>query len=64
MYNTIKKYISCFSVTGNEKYLADVIAEDMAPYADSITTDPMGNLICFKKGKDSSKRMMFAAHMD
>ncbi|MBP5755241.1 MAG: M28 family peptidase, partial [Clostridia bacterium] len=64
MYNTIKKYISCFSVTGSEKYLADVIAEDMAPYADSITTDPMGNLICFKKGKDSSKRMMFAAHMD
>ena len=64
MYNTIKKYISCFSVTGSEKYLADVIAEDMAPYADSITTDPMGNLICYKKGKDSSKRMMFAAHMD
>ena len=64
MYNTIKKYISCFSVTGNENRLADIIAQDMAPYADKITTDPMGNLICFKKGKDSSKRMMFAAHMD
>ncbi len=64
MYNTIKKYISCFSVTGNEKYLADVIAEDMAPYVDSVMTDPMGNLICLKKGKDGSKRMMFAAHMD
>lgn len=64
MYNTIKKYISCFSVTGNEGMLADIIAEDMAPYVDSVTEDPMGNLICFKKGKDSSKRMMFASHMD
>jgi len=64
MYNTIKRYISCFSVTGNEKYLADIIAEDMAPYVDSVMTDPMGNLICLKKGKDSTRRMMFAAHMD
>ncbi|MDD4124706.1 MAG: M20/M25/M40 family metallo-hydrolase [Eubacteriales bacterium] len=60
----IKKYITPFSVTGNEEKLAAIIAEDMKPCADSITADPMGNLICFKKGEDSSKRTMLAAHMD
>ncbi len=60
----IKKYINPFSVTGCEERLAALIAEDMKPYADSISTDPMGNLICFKKGGDSSKKVMLAAHMD
>lgn len=60
----IKRYITPFSVTGNEEELANLIANDMKPYVDSIQTDPMGNLICFKKGEDSSKKSMLAAHMD
>lgn len=60
----IKRYITPFSVTGNEEKLAAIIAGDMKPYADSIYTDPMGNLICFKKGEDSTKKTMLAAHMD
>lgn len=64
MFDTVKKYITPFSVTGNEEGLAAIIAEDMKPYADKITVDPMGNLICFKKGLDSSKKVMFASHMD
>lgn len=64
MINLIKKYLSSFSVTGNEHALAELIKEDIAPYVDSITEDAMGNLIAFKKGEDSSERTMFAAHMD
>jgi len=60
----IKKYIIPFSVTGSEEKLAAIIADDMKPYSDNITVDPMGNLICFKKGEDSSKKTMLAAHMD
>ncbi len=64
MYNLIKRYTSAFSVTGREKYLAEIIEKDLAPYATCITRDAMGNLIVFKKGKDSEKRLMIAAHMD
>ncbi len=64
MYETIKKYTSAFSVTGREKYLADIIEADLASCADNISRDAMGNLTVFKKGKDSSKKLMIAAHMD
>ena len=64
MLNLMKKYTAPFSVTGNEHKLAEIIKSDIAPYVDSVTEDAMGNLIAFKKGEDSSKRTMFAAHMD
>ena len=55
MYGTIKKYISAFSVSGYEKPLANIIEQDILPYCDCVETDSMGNVIAFKKGKDSSK---------
>ncbi|MBR4852699.1 MAG: M20/M25/M40 family metallo-hydrolase, partial [Clostridia bacterium] len=64
MYNTIKKYISAFSVSGNESPLAKIICDDIAPYCDSVEIDPIGNVIAFKKGADSTKRLMIASHMD
>jgi endoglucanase len=64
MYGTIKKYISAFSVSGYEKPLANIIEQDILPYCDCVETDSMGNVIAFKKGKDSTKRMMIASHMD
>ena len=57
MYGTVKKYISAFSVSGNEHALAEIISADIAPYCDSVEIDPMGNVIAFKKGADSSKRL-------
>jgi len=60
MYNTIKKYISAFSVSGNENPLAKIICEDIAPYCDSVEIDAVGNVIAFKKGADSTKRLMTA----
>lgn len=39
-------------------------ANDLRPFADSVDTDTMGNLIVLKKGKSSEKKLMLAAHMD
>ncbi len=64
MYNLIKKLTSVFSVSGCESKIAEIIKNEAEQFADDITTDAMGNLICLKKGKDSSKKIMVAAHMD
>jgi putative aminopeptidase FrvX len=64
MLNTIKKFTSVFSVSGSEEKLRAVIEKEIAPYVDSVSTDTMGNLIAFKKGESSEKKLMIASHMD
>lgn len=64
MLELIKKYQKAFSVSGYEGDLASVICEDLKNKADSVEIDPLGNVIVFFKGKDSSKKLMIAAHMD
>lgn len=64
MLTLMKKYTSAFSVSGCEKPLAELIRQDLAPVADVIETDPMGNLMILRKGKDSSRKLMIASHMD
>lgn len=64
MLSIMKKYLSAFSVSGYEQELAEIIKNGLSPVCDSIETDAMGNVIAFKKGKDSSKKLMIAAHMD
>ncbi|MBR6553875.1 MAG: M20/M25/M40 family metallo-hydrolase [Clostridia bacterium] len=64
MLTLTKKFTSAFSVSGAEKPLADIIAKELAPVADAIETDAIGNLYVLKKGKDSSRKLMIAAHMD
>ena len=49
MKDLMKKYTRAFSVSGREASLAAQIAEDLRPFADSVTTDAMGNLIVLKK---------------
>ena len=44
---------------------ADLIIEEIKPYADSISVDNLGNLIVHKQGKNRAKsRLMLSAHMD
>ncbi len=64
MINILKKYQNSFSVSGNENELAEIIKEDLKSLCDDISIDNMGNLIAYKKGKDSTKKVMIAAHMD
>lgn len=48
--------------SGFEDRIAALLTELAAPYADEITTDALGNVICHKKG--SGKKILLAAHMD
>ena len=65
MLETLRTLCSLDGVTGNEEPVRKYIQERVAPFADEISTNPMGNLIVFKKGKKTpSKRVMLAAHMD
>ena len=64
MLELIKKYQKSFSVSGFEGDLMSTIAGDIHGKVDNYNIDPMVNLIAFKKGKDSSKKLMIAAHMD
>ena len=49
---------------GFENRIRNFIKEKVTPYVDEVSIDAMGNLIALKKGKDSSKRAMVAAHLD
>lgn len=52
-------------VSGDEDQVREYLRQKAAPYADSMRTDAMGNLIVFKKGKKSTgNKLLIAAHMD
>ncbi|MDD2268237.1 MAG: M42 family metallopeptidase [Eubacteriales bacterium] len=50
--------------SGSEDAVREAIISDITPFADSVKLDAIGNLITFKKGRKSDKKIMFAAHMD
>jgi len=49
---------------GFENRIRTFIKNEVSPLVDEVGIDAMGNLIAVKKGKDSSKRAMVAAHLD
>ena len=52
-------------VSGDEDRVREYIRRKAEPYADSMRTDALGNLIVFKKGKKSTgNKVLVAAHMD
>jgi putative aminopeptidase FrvX len=53
-----------WGVAGREKKVRAIIEREVAPFADEILTDSMGNLIVLKKGSGAGKKIMLAAHMD
>ncbi|MBE7036754.1 MAG: M42 family metallopeptidase [Ruminococcaceae bacterium] len=62
MLTILKKLCETSAASGNEEAVAKLIAEEIRPYVDEVYTDALGNLIAHKKG--TSKKLMFAAHMD
>lgn len=60
--DTLLKLLAVHGATGHEEKIAAVIADMLRPYADSVETDALGNLIVKKSG--AGKRVMLAAHMD
>lgn len=52
-------------VSGDEGEVRAFLRAQAEPYADSIRTDALGNLIVFKKGaRVTGNRLLLAAHMD
>ena len=67
MFNLIKKITKPLSVSGREESVTGVIAEEIAPYVDSVRLDALGNLIAYTAGsapEGEKKKIMFAAHID
>lgn len=62
MMKTMAELTSAFGPSGCENEISQVIERLATPYADEISRDVMGNLICRKKG--SGPKVMFSAHMD
>ena len=65
MLNTLKELCALSGVSSWEDEARAFIRAQAEPYADSIRTDAMGNLIMFKKGrKATGNRLLLSAHMD
>ncbi len=62
MTELLKKLMLTGGVSGREDKIREVIKNEVVPYADEVSVDPMGNLIARKKGK--GKKIMLCAHMD
>ncbi|RMH01451.1 MAG: M42 family peptidase [Chloroflexi bacterium] len=64
MNELIKKLTEAYGPAGFEDQVRDLIQPEVAPYADEIKVDALGNLIVHKKGDGSGLKVMIAAHMD
>lgn len=65
MTELLKRLCQINGVSGDEEVIRSFIREQALPYADSIRTDALGNLIVFKRGKKTTgNRLLLAAHMD
>ena len=61
----IKKLSEIVGVSGFEKNIINYIFQSInSNTLDKIYVDNVGNLICYKKGKKSSKKVMISAHVD
>lgn len=64
MFELIKQLSEARGVSGDEGEVRELIRGLMEPRCDRVWTDRMGNLICYKKGRDGSKRILVDTHMD
>ena len=59
----LKEFLCTYGPTGRETCISNVIRAYVAPNADEIYNDTLGNLIAVKRGT-SGKKVMISAHMD
>ena len=65
MLELLKQLCLLNGVSGDEGEVRAFLRAQAEPYADSIRTDALGNLIVFKQGaKATVNRLLLAAHMD
>jgi len=62
---TMKKLCAVRGISGAEDKVREAIIKEIDGFADSITTDALGNLIVYKKGAaPAGKKLLLSAHMD
>ncbi len=64
MKQLLRQLTQIVGPSGYEHHIREAIRELVAPHADEITTDALGNLIVRKGARGQGKRIMLAAHMD
>lgn len=65
MMKYLKRYCDILGPSGMEDAIREAIIEDIKDSGAEYETDPMGNLIVFKKGKNRrNKKVLFSAHTD
>lgn len=64
MVELLRRLSSENGVSGNEDNVRNLIIREIGPLADKISVDSIGNIIAFKQGKRSNKKLMLTAHMD
>ena len=65
MLELLKELCRLNGVSGAEDPVRNFIQTQAQPYADSLRSDALGNLIVFKRGKKSTgNKLLLAAHMD
>lgn len=61
----LKELCALPGVSGSEEQVRDYIEAQVKPYAETLETDSMGNLLVFVKGQRAPRqKLMLAAHMD
>jgi endoglucanase len=64
MKDLIKQLSEAYGPPGHEQSVRDIIQAQVAPYADRVEVDPLGNLHAVKNGTGEGLTIMLAAHMD
>ena len=62
-FELLKDLCSKKGVSGDEKEIAQFVAEVIKPYADTVEISPLNNVFAFKKGA-SDKTLILDAHLD
>lgn len=60
----LKQLTEASGISGNEKEVRDLIISEIKDHVHTIKVDKIGNIIAYKKGKDTNKKLMITAHMD
>ena len=59
----LKKLCETPGAPGREERVRELLIEELEPLCDEVTTDPVGNVVGFKKGSEGGK-LLISAHMD
>ncbi|MGD1957335.1 MAG: M42 family metallopeptidase [Fulvivirga sp.] len=62
--NLLKTICEAPGAPGYESRIREKVIAQVTPLVDSVEVDNMGNVVAYKKGRNSDKSAMVAAHMD